>query len=112
MLYDLSNLIGLPVNLYHTTLLNTIQLNDLLFEAIEDESDGYRSAMDRVNVSTSTNPHPELLGVVNVKEVDDGYFKGFEIVDTHDNHVWAKFGTDNYDDWYPCFTFEFIPKIK
>jgi hypothetical protein len=109
MLYDLTNLVDIPVHLYQSNLLNTFQLNDLLFEVLEDENDGWRSSLGEVEVTSSDNFHPELLGVVKVTEVDDGYFKGFNLIDVKDGHVWFKFGTDNYGDWYPCFTFEFNP---
>lgn len=78
------------------------------FEVVEDEEDGYRSSCGDVKsvplegrvffnspVATLTvQEEPELVGH---KLVDDA------------GHAWLAFGTDDYDDYYPCFTFRYDP---
>jgi hypothetical protein len=33
---------------------------------------------------------------------------GYQLVDD-DDHCWLEIGTDNYEDYYPCFTFRYDP---
>lgn len=91
---------------------NQFKLGDFVYEAIEDESDGYRSYLESVEVRGGNGIFfGQPLDKVILKEVDDGYFDGFELRSaTDEKHVWLRFGTDNYDDYYPCFTFTYSPK--
>lgn len=91
---------------------NQFKLNDIVYEAVEDESDGYRSYLESVEVRDSKGIFfGEPLDKVVLVEVDKGDFSGFELRSTTDeNHVWLRFGTDNYDDYYPCFVFRYEPK--
>jgi hypothetical protein len=84
-----------------------------VFEAIEDEYDGWRSYLDSIVVIESkgiffNNP----LAKVKIEDYDDGHNEGFKLIDIEDNHVWLEVGTDDYDDWYPYFVFRYQPKEK
>jgi len=88
------------------------KLDKVIYEAMEDENDGYRS----------------MLGCVIAKEPEDGIFfkspianvwlvyeesdcdDNYKLIDITDGHVWLRFGTDNTDDYYPYFVFEYSPK--
>lgn len=89
------------------------KLDKTVYEAIEDENDGYRSYLDSVVVIDSKDDifFNRAIAKVKATEVDDGnYFRGYEFIDITDNHMWLKIGTDNYDDYYPCFLFQYYPK--
>lgn len=97
---------------------NYFKLGDTVFEAQEDDSDGYRSMMREVREVPRTKEmvfFRKSLGRVRVDEAkghhrSTGEFDGFALVDMKDHHRWLLLGTDNYDDYYPCFTFEYSPK--
>lgn len=91
---------------------NTFKLGDAVFEAVEDPSDGYRSMMDRVDavIGEGSIFFGSSIALVRVERIDERDFVGYQLVDAHDGHVWLKLGTDEYDDYYPCFTFRYEPK--
>jgi hypothetical protein len=51
----------------------------------------------------------QSLGIVKI-EKHESYDNGFKIVDVADGHIWLEVGTDNYDDYYPCFRFVYHAK--
>ncbi len=89
------------------------------FEAVEDESDGYRSMMRDVR----TVPDVEAAGIffatpvaaVVVENADHGTagdgdaFEGYALRDPATGHVWLELGTSNNDDYYPGFEFNYQP---
>ncbi len=90
----------------------------LAFEAIEDESDGYRSMLQEVKevpldgLIFFSSPIASLI----VEDVDDevlpehcGVFDGYRLVDIEDGRRWLLLGTSNNDDYYPCFTVSYDP---
>ncbi len=95
---------------------NCFKLGRWTFEAIEDESDGYRSMMDEVR-SRSTRglcfyraPVAKVFVQVADQSAGGWYsFKGYVLRDKK-GHVWLRFGTDNADDYYPSFIFEYTPE--
>lgn len=87
------------------------------FEAVEDESDGYRSMLEEVR----TVPLEGLIffsspiANLTVEDVADevvaghyGVFNGYRLVDST-GHRWLLLGTSNSDDYYPCFTVDYDP---
>lgn len=85
----------------------------IALEAVEDESDGYRSyfgcfAISLVGKTFFSTP----LARVYARETEsgEGYekFMGWELVDTVTGHVWLRVGTSNTDDYYPFFTFDYM----
>lgn len=84
----------------------------IALEAIEDESDGYRSYFGCFAVSpTDKIFFSTPLARVYTRETEsgEGYerFMGWELVDVATGHIWLRVGTSNTDDYYPFFTFEY-----
>lgn len=107
---DFNDLIGEEVSFYGVDM-NEFKLGDTVFEAIEDESDGYRSYLGSIEVKDSNDlffPFP--LATVKIEEFDDGYTEGIKLVDVSDAHEWLIVGTSNYNDYYPYFVFDYKPK--
>lgn len=90
------------------------RLNGIVYTAIEDPEDGYRSCMASLDVSdaemTNVFPPVEVLGKHRTKRefgcVDDV----LELVDTVTGKVVLEVGTDNTDDYYPSFVASFHPE--
>lgn len=91
---------------------NHFKLGNLIFEAVEDENDGYRSYLDSVVMmpeadSTIRKRFPKKpIALVKVV-VDEEEF--IDIVDTTHNHVWLSIYTDNTCNYYPYFCFTYRP---
>lgn len=109
---DFENLIGTRSDLYYHNRVNEFQLGRMIFEVLEDENDGYRSTMDHVEIKTTSAPLGQKLATVEIKkhETRDQFF--YHLVDIVDGHIWVEFGTDNVDDYYPCFIFRTFVKVK
>lgn len=106
---DFKTLVGEKASLYYTNMANYFQLGSVVFEVIEDENDGYRSAMKEVKIHGNNVPKVGFLAEVEIKELNTEV-SGFELVDTKDCHCWLQFGTNYTDDYYPCFVFNWTPK--
>lgn len=90
------------------------KLDGVVYVAIEDPNDGYRSYLGELKVDTKeiTNAFTgvEVKGVY--KEQSEEYFQSCDIltlVDTTTNEVVLSVGTDNNDDYYPWFVAQFNP---
>ena len=92
------------------------KIGPTVFEAVEGESDGYRSCMAEVK---AVDKEPKdiffkrAISKVLVKDKTHGHygtFDGYELIDLEDGHVWLELGTDNTDDYYPMFTFRYMAK--
>lgn len=96
------------------------KLGDVIYHAAEDESDGYRSFLGCIDVVEPGNLifFSEPLAAVRVEDYDEvppdesDRDEGFRFVDVTDGHVWLKVGTNDYDDYYPYFVFEYQPKAR
>lgn len=98
------------------------KVDGLVFKVLEDPDDGYRShlgAIEYGDQSTSiffrspiARVRVEVFTELTDSRVgwDDGHCEGYRLVDIDDDHVWLRFGTDNADDYYPCFIFVHHPK--
>jgi hypothetical protein len=88
---------------------NKFKLGETVFEALEDPDDGYRSylsSIELINYKGIFSKRPFAL--VKVQEYEDG----IRLIDDNTGHVWLKIYTDNSDDYYPLFKFEYaLPKI-
>jgi hypothetical protein len=93
---------------------NMFKLNTTVLEAVEDESDGYRSYLgsieNRPNASR-TIFFKRALDTVEVQDGDDSECSGWKLVSVKDGHVWLEVGTDTTDDYYPCFVFRYNPRV-
>lgn len=83
------------------------RIGNLTFEVIEDENDGYRSMLGTIQ-SVEEKLRPTFRE--NVTITSNPSITGYSLI--NDNGVSVlDFGTDRYDDWYPCFLFEWKPKL-
>lgn len=97
------------------------KLDAQVFEAIEDEGDGYRSYLDSVLVRDTSDlifPRTPLDRITIVEVRDEGErdwknyrapFDGYNFV-AADGHVWLQVGTNEWDDYYPYFVFRYTPR--
>jgi len=107
---------------------NTFKVDDVVFRVLEDPNDGYRSCLGAIDYTTESDSIFFSQPIARVKLVtfsriieeryDSGGFygapssEGYQLVDAEDGHVWLYFGTDNTDDYYPYFVFQYFPKEK
>lgn len=117
------NLLGAEVEYYGADSGdNTFNIDGVVFKVLEDPDDGYRSYLNTVDY---TNEHNSIffkspLALVRIETYDireDSEYlsqanQGYQLVDIADDHVWLRFGTHNYDDYYPMFIFNHYPKIN
>lgn len=116
---------------------NQFKLGNIIWEAVEDPSDGYRSCLGVIRVAgpigmdilqknaqiirehcTITGPTDSIffkspIAQVKVVRVDNGdEFDGHHLIDTQakHKHIWLSIGTRHRDDYYPSFVFHYQPK--
>lgn len=96
---------------------NNFKIDDMILEVIEDPEDGYRSSMGTICHYKSYEDlkvrfFDRPLGRVKLTEISNSYsnsFEGWALIDVDTNHQWLVFGTNNYDDYYPYFVFDYTP---
>jgi hypothetical protein len=91
---------------------NSFKLDDMVWCAIEDACDGYRSYLGSIE---ETKPEGLIfisspLARVRIERYEQSTDEGFRLIDVSDGHCWLRVGTDNTDDYYPYFVFEYAPK--
>lgn len=92
---------------------NMFKIDDKIWEAIEDADDGYRSMLGVVEeVADSGIFFRNPIALVGIKCIDDDFHTGYALIDIEDDHTWLVFGTDNTDDYYPSFFFNYTPKPR
>lgn len=79
------------------------RIGDLTFEALEDENDGYRSALGEFRLVN--NIRPTFREKVTIR-TDGDYFY---LINELEKEV-LKVGTDYADDYYPHFRFLWEPR--
>jgi hypothetical protein len=87
------------------------RLNGILYCAVEDENDGYRSAMKEITILDSTdvrNIFPSIDVVCIYRDDED--FDLLIIFDAETEEIVLEVGTDYVDDWYPYFVSNFFPE--
>lgn len=107
----LDDLVGKIVPFYGVDNLR-FKLGKIVFEAIEDENDGYRSSLGSIEVNAEPSDifFKRPIAHVIVESVQD-VFEGFILRDSKDEkHEWLRIGTDDTDDYYPSFVFDYTPK--
>jgi len=102
---------------------NYFKIDDMILEVLEDPNDGYRSyfgTLVHYNSSINLNHHffDKPLGKVIFKktencddlinEFNDG-FEGWHLIDVDTLHEWLRFGTKDYNEYYPYFVFAYKP---
>lgn len=107
---DLNELVGTVAGFYGAHS-NVFKLGRTCYEAVEDESDGYRSMLDYVQeVPNPGGFFDKAIAKVRVEEDPNESF--YKLVDVKSGHVWLTFGTNHADDYYPMFTFDYTPDGK
>jgi hypothetical protein len=91
----------------------TFKLGNLVFEALEDPDDGYRSHLESILLVKSDGIFVDKP-IINLYYNDNEVFlklehSEFELVDDT-GHVWLSIGTDYTDGYYPLFVFEYTPR--
>jgi len=113
------NLTGLELDYYGADAGDhTFKVDDIVFKVLEDPNDGYRSCLGTIDYTDEHNSIFFRTPVARVRiETYEGRNReysqgdqGYQLVDITDGHVWLEFGTDNTDDYYPCFVFRHMPK--
>lgn len=111
---EFKDLIGTKQKFYGVDAC-AFKLGDYVFEAIEDESDGYRSYLGSIEITNKVCIfYQRPIAIVEVMEVERfneqgwGLFTGFVLCE--EGYEWLVVGTDNNDDYYPCFMFNYYPK--
>lgn len=120
---DFDELVGKTFNFYGC-VADCFKLGRDVWQAEEDDSDGYRSSLGSVNqikmdkvpkskdkfakrslakvrVEAINNRTPGRKSSDPLVNVDSGY----RLVDVKTGKVWLEFGTDNEDDYYPAYIF-------
>ena len=78
------------------------------YEVVEDPDDGYRSYMDEVK---AIEPIREMYSVpVVVAPIGDPAKEGLVFIDKRSMRPVLSFGTDYYEDYYPCYFFDYTPQ--
>lgn len=96
---------------------NHFKIGNVIFEAVEDESDGYRSYLDSVVLEQDSKfldkirPRFNRRPIAKVKIAASS--EEVDIVDAKTGFIWLSIFTDNMDDYYPCFTFDYsVPETE
>lgn len=87
-------------------------LDGIIYKAIEDPSDGYRSACEEIVVVKDHVANRFKAHQVFGKMKDSGYgtHDTVQFIDVKTNKIVLEVGTDNTDDYYPCCVMSFIPE--
>ncbi len=112
---NLDGMIGLYEGANEADL--TFKFQGIVWKAIENECDGYRSMLDQIAYDSFPEKFIAIdnLANVKVKRVYDSesiFFNGWELIDLEDEHVWLEVGTNHTDEWYPYIVFRHNPKAK
>ncbi len=96
---------------------NHFKIDDMVLEVLEDPEDGYRSCMGGVRHDLELSQdrffkRPLARVVLQHFEGGSEAIQGWELKDMETGHQWLLFGTSNYDDYYPYFTFTYNPDQK
>lgn len=124
---DMSHNVGNVVNFYGVDG-NLFKLDDKIFRVVEDESDGYRSSLDGLSIHHAgkffKNPLTKVRILDKVPDTYDSreeklhlysngkYFDGWILQDIYTNKLVLMVGTDNADDYYPCFVYNYVENIR
>lgn len=94
------------------------KLDGVVYVAMEDPSDGYRSYLGELKVDEEEIKNPfSGVEVKGVYRTTSGSYEDWtrkscsilDLVDTTTNEIVVSIGTDNDDDYYPWFVAHFDP---
>lgn len=91
---------------------NTFKIEGMVFEALEDEDDGYRSYMNSIEVKDPSGLifYRSPISFVKIVKIETDSFAGYRFIDSFDEHCWLEVGTRDWDDFYPYFIFKYEAK--
>lgn len=84
------------------------KIDKYIFEVIEDPDDGYRSYLGDIRLADNTKDlifFKTSIAKVKIIKVKNDDFNGYELYDDTHKHTWLKFGTIEFDHYYPNFIF-------
>jgi len=88
-------------------------LDGRVFSAIEDPEDGYRSSLDKILVDRVTSVKNKFppCHVIGTRRQDREYEKNdvIDFIDILTGKIVLSVGTENTNDYYPCFVGTFDP---
>ena len=93
----------------HASVINFI-LNGVVYSAIEDPEDGYRSSMDEIKVVTDVVVRNTFLPCQVIAKMQNGDDGVIEFIDAKNGMTVLEIGTSHAVDYYPCFVGNFIPE--
>jgi hypothetical protein len=110
---NLKDLVGLKVSFYGVDG-NFFKLGHKVFEAVEDENDGYRSMLSTVDEAPEERTKNAIffkrrLDEVRVEVLES--IEGFRLMSVNDGHIWLEIGTSDADCYYPSFVFNYHPRV-
>lgn len=89
-------------------------LDGVTYTVIEDPEDGYRSSMREIIIDgivvENTFAPVEVLGVMRQQDKYGYKNEILDLLDTITAKVVLSAGTENTDDYYPCFVAEYTPE--
>lgn len=87
-------------------------LDGKTYTASQDPEDGYRSSMKEIMVSDdkviNTFPPVEVIG--KMQHDDYSFNDVLELYNINTGKLILAVGTENYDDYYPCWVADFNPE--
>lgn len=91
---------------------NCFKIGFHTFEAVEDPDDGWRSFMKCVEIKIDRELifFGHSLATVRIDRLDHPDVEIYTLIDVDDGHLWLAFGTNQTDEWYPYFMFDYYPK--
>jgi len=99
---------------YENASVIRFRLDGMVYTAVEDPSDGYRSSMDRLYVADDEMRNVFAPVKVLVRQVDHGRYGSasdlLEMIDCANGKTILRVGTENCDDYYPSFVADWNPQ--
>lgn len=90
----------------------SFKLDSKVYTAIEDLNDGYRSSMEEIYIDNrkvkNTFPACKVLGRMRIGDYESHDL--IEFIDVETKKIVLAVGTENCNDYYPCFINYFHPE--
>jgi len=107
---DWADLIGKEAKFYGVCG-KRFKLGSIVFEAVEDANDGYRSCLENFYILDKEECKDDIFfheSIADVMIIESPRIDGIEIVEN--DHTYLTIGTDTSDNYYPFFVFEYNPR--
>ena len=102
-------------DMYEDCQVCRFRLDDVVYVAIEDPEDGYRSSMKELFIDNNAkikNVFKKIDVICRHRNKMDNHTDAdvLELIDAKTGKIVLEVGTENTDDYYPWFTASFNPK--